>query len=283
MAFPQRKRRLRGQIWLFFYERSIGCIGVLKDWLIRTVAVTLNDGDDTLSVEKLSQQALKVGQCERMAIDAIEGEQKLGYMAARQEQLWRLLEIQPTPSSITGEIAVENQPTSNDEDSTSSSDKPIKTTRKRRSNSSKSKVSQSAKSSKKTEKPEDSATSKTTATTSKKTSSLASSKKTTNTQTPESGSTSATPSSSEQTSSKPTSVETQKEKSPSKKQTSRKKIKSKNTEDTASTDKLASTQDSLEQEVVDGNGTNPSSISSTPPKKRSRVGQRKPKRDNVGE
>jgi hypothetical protein len=54
-----------------------------------------------------------------MAIDAIEGEQKLGYMAARQEQLWRLLEMQPTPESRTkaGEIALDIESTSNDPDS----------------------------------------------------------------------------------------------------------------------------------------------------------------------
>lgn len=32
------------QEWVYFYERSIGCVGVLKDWLIRTVAATLHDG-----------------------------------------------------------------------------------------------------------------------------------------------------------------------------------------------------------------------------------------------
>ena len=82
------------QQWFYFYERSIGCVGVLKDWLIRTVATTLHDGGDTLSLERLSEQALQVGQCERMAIDAIEGEQKLGYMGSRREQLWRLLQME---------------------------------------------------------------------------------------------------------------------------------------------------------------------------------------------
>jgi hypothetical protein len=31
------------QHWPYFYERSIGCIGVLKDWLIRAVAASLAD------------------------------------------------------------------------------------------------------------------------------------------------------------------------------------------------------------------------------------------------
>jgi hypothetical protein len=54
------------QEWFYFYERSIGCVGVLKDWLIRTVAAILHDGDKALSLEKLSEHALQVGQCERM-------------------------------------------------------------------------------------------------------------------------------------------------------------------------------------------------------------------------
>jgi len=31
------------QRWLYFYEHSIGCVGVLKDWLIRTVAAALHE------------------------------------------------------------------------------------------------------------------------------------------------------------------------------------------------------------------------------------------------
>jgi DNA polymerase III delta prime subunit len=67
------------QQWCFFYERSIGCVGVLKDWLIRSVAAAIRDGCDTLTLERLMEHALSLSQCERMALDAIEGEQKLGY------------------------------------------------------------------------------------------------------------------------------------------------------------------------------------------------------------
>ena len=30
--------------WYYFYERSIGCLGVLKDWLVRTLSATLHSG-----------------------------------------------------------------------------------------------------------------------------------------------------------------------------------------------------------------------------------------------
>ncbi|NJM90510.1 MAG: ATP-binding protein [Hydrococcus sp. RU_2_2] len=111
------------QEWFYFYERSIGCVGVLKNWLIRTVAATLHDGGDTLTRERLQENALSLAQCERMAIDAVEGEQKLSYMASRHEHLWRLLQMEttvPPGASAEEELA--------------------KTTRKKRSSSSKSPV-----------------------------------------------------------------------------------------------------------------------------------------------
>ncbi len=81
------------QHWLYFYEHSIGCVGVLKDWLIRAVAAALDDGSNTLTLQRLHEHTLTLAQCERMALDATEGEQKLSYMESRREHLWHLLQI----------------------------------------------------------------------------------------------------------------------------------------------------------------------------------------------
>ncbi|ABA20955.1 ATPase (plasmid) [Trichormus variabilis ATCC 29413] len=88
------------QHWLYFYERSIGCVGVLKDWLIRAVAAALHDGHDTLSLERLHEHTLTLAQCERMALDTTEGEQKLSYMESRREHLWHLLQIGMGSTSV---------------------------------------------------------------------------------------------------------------------------------------------------------------------------------------
>ena len=88
------------QQWCFFYERSIGCVGVLKDWLIRAVAATIHDGGETLTLERLMEHALSLSQCERMALDAIEGEQKLGYSESRRDHLWRLLQSGMTSTTV---------------------------------------------------------------------------------------------------------------------------------------------------------------------------------------
>jgi DNA polymerase III delta prime subunit len=88
------------QHWLYFYERSLGCVGVLKDWLIRAVAAALDDGNDTLSLERLHEHTLSLAQCERMALDTTEGEQKLNYMESRREHLWHLLQIGMDSTSV---------------------------------------------------------------------------------------------------------------------------------------------------------------------------------------
>jgi len=93
--------------WLSFYERCIGCVGVLKDWLMRAVSAALDEGDDRLSLERVQEHALSISQCEQMALDAIEGEQKLNYTEGRREHLWRLLQgegpLVPLPRRTEGE------------------------------------------------------------------------------------------------------------------------------------------------------------------------------------
>lgn len=79
------------QQWPYFYERSIGCVGVLKDWLVRAAAATLADGQSVLTLSRLQEYALPEAQCESMAMEAAAGEQELHYTASRRERLWSLL------------------------------------------------------------------------------------------------------------------------------------------------------------------------------------------------
>jgi len=77
--------------WPYFYERSIGCIGVLKDWLVRVVAAAAAAKLPELLFERIQTCALPLAQCESMALEAANGEQELHYSAARQQRLWALL------------------------------------------------------------------------------------------------------------------------------------------------------------------------------------------------
>ena len=65
------------QHWKYCYERTIGCVGVLKDWFTRALAETLEQGEKTLSRPLLEQHALSVDRCGQMVSEAVDGETAL--------------------------------------------------------------------------------------------------------------------------------------------------------------------------------------------------------------
>jgi hypothetical protein len=87
--------------WLYFYECSVGCIGILKDWLLRAVSTALDDDESRLSLDCVQDHALPVEIYRQMALDAYEGEQRLNHTASNREHVWRLLQggelIAPVP------------------------------------------------------------------------------------------------------------------------------------------------------------------------------------------
>ena len=63
--------------WEFLYERCIGCVGVLKEWLVRALAAALSRGAAKVTLRDLSAQALTISQCEKMLAEVTEGEARL--------------------------------------------------------------------------------------------------------------------------------------------------------------------------------------------------------------
>jgi hypothetical protein len=63
--------------WEFLFERSIGCVGVLKQWLVRALSVALRRGEGTLSRRNLESHALSVPQVDKILSEASEGEMRL--------------------------------------------------------------------------------------------------------------------------------------------------------------------------------------------------------------
>jgi hypothetical protein len=63
--------------WDFFYERSLGCIGVLKDWLFRSLSLALREGKETLTRQHIERRAHSIEQCEEMLAEIISGESEL--------------------------------------------------------------------------------------------------------------------------------------------------------------------------------------------------------------
>ncbi len=75
----------------YFYERSVGCVGVLKDWLTRALAAALEDGQETLTKTVLERQALPHRKLLRMAREIREGEETLAANSHTQTELRSLL------------------------------------------------------------------------------------------------------------------------------------------------------------------------------------------------
>jgi hypothetical protein len=65
------------QQWKYCYERSIGCVGILKDWLTRAFAEAIERGEKTLPLSLLEQHALSVDRCGQMVTEAVSGEAAL--------------------------------------------------------------------------------------------------------------------------------------------------------------------------------------------------------------
>jgi energy-coupling factor transporter ATP-binding protein EcfA2 len=63
--------------WDYFYERSIGCVGIVKDWLTQSLRKALSESSKSLSEKHLQAYAPAVSKSVRMLAEAIEGENVL--------------------------------------------------------------------------------------------------------------------------------------------------------------------------------------------------------------
>lgn len=83
--------------WRWFGEWSVGCVGVLGDWLVDTVDVLWRKGETVLSVEALTKHALQPDQRARLEMEARTGENRVARAKAQSElELQRLLST-PAP------------------------------------------------------------------------------------------------------------------------------------------------------------------------------------------
>jgi energy-coupling factor transporter ATP-binding protein EcfA2 len=94
--------------WLdLMYERSIGCVGILKEWLTRALAAALADRKATLTKKHLEQTALLASQCERILVEAREGEARLNEDGESRSRLRNLLGLgEPVAASTDHRVPV---------------------------------------------------------------------------------------------------------------------------------------------------------------------------------
>jgi energy-coupling factor transporter ATP-binding protein EcfA2 len=67
------------QRWWYFFEGSLGCIGILKQWLVRALYRALREGSPILSRAHLEKSMLPDAKWERMRADARSGEDEFEY------------------------------------------------------------------------------------------------------------------------------------------------------------------------------------------------------------
>jgi energy-coupling factor transporter ATP-binding protein EcfA2 len=82
--------------WEFCFERSLGCVGILKDWLSRALSVALSENATTLTLKHLELQAWSLDRCSVMLAEAKEGEDQLNPPSSP-SQLRMALGLDPAP------------------------------------------------------------------------------------------------------------------------------------------------------------------------------------------
>jgi len=74
MPFPKPPELVNE--WDYLYERSIGCVGILKDWLTRALARALRRNAQTIEHEDLRKTALSISKVRQLLTECLEGEMK---------------------------------------------------------------------------------------------------------------------------------------------------------------------------------------------------------------
>ena len=101
----------------YLYERSIGCVGVLKDWLVRALTGAFRRNATVLTLRDLQAHALSVPQCDKMLSEALEGEGRLLESTEERNRLRTRLGLGPqenyrekSSSGATAQVAIEITP-----------------------------------------------------------------------------------------------------------------------------------------------------------------------------
>jgi energy-coupling factor transporter ATP-binding protein EcfA2 len=84
--------------WEYLYERSVGCVGILKDWLMRALVSVSRSKSDSLRRKDLEPYAPTVAQCDKMLSEALEGESRLMESTEERSRLRARLGLNPSES-----------------------------------------------------------------------------------------------------------------------------------------------------------------------------------------
>ena len=85
--------------WEYLYERSVGCIGILKDWLMRALVSASRRDSDSLTRKDLEAHSPSVAQCDKILSEALEGEARLVESKEERSRLRARLGLSPNENS----------------------------------------------------------------------------------------------------------------------------------------------------------------------------------------
>ena len=88
-------------MWDFLYERSLGCVGILKDWLSRSLNAATRAARP-LNRRTLEYTALSASQSEKILAETREGENRLMESPESSNRLRRLLGL-PEPAALVND------------------------------------------------------------------------------------------------------------------------------------------------------------------------------------
>jgi hypothetical protein len=95
------------QRWWYFFEGSIGCIGILKQWLVRALYRALREASTELTRSHLEKSVLPDAKWERMRADARSGEAEFQYAGGQNSYLSDLASL---PAFVPGQPASLQEP-----------------------------------------------------------------------------------------------------------------------------------------------------------------------------
>ncbi len=96
--------------WEYLYERSLGCVGILKNWLTRAFKDALNREATTVTLKDLQQRAWSVAQCKRMFQEIQEGERQLSETETDVQNLRSALGLDTKPITLSEETPKTTRP-----------------------------------------------------------------------------------------------------------------------------------------------------------------------------
>lgn len=85
--------------WEYLYERSLGCVGIFKNWSRNALADAIDEGTHTVTLKHLERRVLSVGQCQNILKKIQEGEKRYAEISGEVELLRAELGLGLKPTS----------------------------------------------------------------------------------------------------------------------------------------------------------------------------------------